>query len=73
MEQIKKVIKGIPILRDVFKSIHYLVFKRSSFTDYWINKYVRDVECTVVQIGSNDGFTADPILVGIFYVYKKKL
>ena len=61
MKQIKKVIKGLPILRDVLKSIHRLVFKRSSFTDFWINKYVHDGECTVVQVGSNDGFTADPI------------
>ena len=62
MKSIKKVIKNVPIVGSLAKSVYRLI-KPVDLNDlsYWIDRYLPNKEITVVQIGSNDGVCGDPI------------
>ena len=60
MNKYKRFIKQIPILGDFSIKFYRILFpnKRISF---WLGKYLPVGEAMIVQIGSNDGKTGDPI------------
>lgn len=62
MESIKNAIKNLPIVGGLAKFVYRLI-KPANINDlsYWINRYLPNKEITVVQIGSNDGISGDPI------------
>jgi FkbM family methyltransferase len=59
--QIKQFIKRIPIVGDLMKSIYKRLKPNKNLPTFWINKYLKDSVLNIVQIGSNDGVTGDPI------------
>lgn len=61
MAKIKQIIKEIPVIGDLAKTIYRILKSDKNTPTFWINKYLKDIELTVVQIGSNDGITGDPI------------
>lgn len=61
MKKLKLVLKRIPVLGYLAKSIHNTLFPKIHIPAYWIDRYVKNSPCDIVQIGSNDGKTGDPI------------
>ncbi len=61
MKKLKQALKRIPILGYLLKSIHTYFFPKIHIPAYWIDRYVKNSPCDIVQIGSNDGMTGDPI------------
>ena len=61
MKKLKQALKRIPILGYLVKSIHSYFFPKIHIPAYWIDRYVKNSPCDIVQIGSNDGMTGDPI------------
>lgn len=60
----KSYIKNIPIVGDLLSKV-YIRIKRKKSTDVYqkkiIDRYLKNIDTEIVQIGSNDGITADPI------------
>lgn len=52
-------IKKIPFADNFLKFILYK--ENSNAVSFWISRYLQEANCSVVQIGSNDGKTGDPI------------
>jgi len=61
MESIKSILKKTPLLGNLAIWIHWKLFPPINSQSYWINKIVKNSDIYVVQIGSNDGKTGDPI------------
>lgn len=62
MKLLEKAIGRIPILNDVLRSI-YRRFRPANkgSVSYWINRYIPNDSIQVIQIGSNDGISGDPL------------
>ncbi len=58
MTKLKSILKKIPVLEYVYKKLKP-VNKRS--IRYWIEKYIPNESLQVIQIGSNDGVSGDPL------------
>ncbi|MDI1322435.1 MAG: FkbM family methyltransferase [Algoriphagus sp.] len=61
MKKLKKALKRIPGVGYLAKSLHNVLFPKIHIPAYWIDRYVKNSSCDIVQIGSNDGRTGDPI------------
>ncbi|MEQ6118840.1 FkbM family methyltransferase [Reichenbachiella sp. MALMAid0571] len=61
MNGLKRVIKQIPVLNDVAMWCYSRFILPQGSSAYWINRLMRDDDLSVVQIGSNDGKTGDPL------------
>jgi FkbM family methyltransferase len=61
MKKLKQALKNIPLIGYLAKSIHNVLFPKIHIPAYWIDRYVKNSSCDIVQIGSNDGRTGDPI------------
>jgi len=61
MSSIKDSIKGLPIIGNLAKSIYQTINPNKNSCSYWLNHYFKNESCTVVQVGSNDGKSGDPI------------
>jgi FkbM family methyltransferase len=59
MSKVKKIIKQVPLVNDLAKWFYFKLFYKG--TTYWIDKYIENINSNIVQIGSNDGKTGDPI------------
>ena len=60
MKSIKEKIKTIPVLGRITMKFYKLLYPNLKL-DYLIQSYLSDEKSTIIQIGSNDGKTGDPI------------
>lgn len=60
MRKLKEKIKKIPILGKLFIELFFFV-KPNRKLGYWIKRYLDSDSSNIVQIGSNDGKTGDPV------------
>jgi len=60
MKNLKQKIKNIPILGEISVKIYRTISPPNTPT-YWIKRYLPVDDAIIVQIGSNDGKTGDPI------------
>jgi len=69
MKKLKQLIKQIPILENLSIKVYrkFLHLNPNEIT-FWLEKYLPVGEAMIVQIGSNDGKTGDPI----FYLLNKR-
>lgn len=58
---IKQTLKRIPFLSDIARRLYLKIKTPINSTTYWIEKISNKSDFNVVQIGSNDGKTGDPI------------
>lgn len=61
MKKLKRALRSIPIVGYLAKSVHNTLFPKVHIPAYWIDRYVKNSPCDIIQIGSNDGMTEDPI------------
>jgi FkbM family methyltransferase len=61
MQKLKRVIEKVPLVNEMVRWVYHRLFPDPTLVTYWIDKYVSNADCNVVQIGSNDGVTGDPI------------
>lgn len=62
MSSLKSKIKNIPILGKTGLSVYRKFIKKNVFNaTYWIGEYIPNEKISVVQIGSNDGVSGDPL------------
>ena len=62
MKSLKALIKNLPVIGNLALSIYRLFKPKKIFSSaYWINKYIPNDRLSVVQIGSNDGISLDPL------------
>ena len=62
MPSLKSKIKNIPILGKASYSVYRKFIKKNVFNAaYWIGEYIPNENLSVVQIGSNDGVSGDPL------------
>lgn len=61
MASIKNLIKSIPLIGNLAKTINQTINPNKNACSYWLNRYFINEPCTIVQIGSNDGKSGDPI------------
>lgn len=61
MASIKNLIKSIPFIGDLSKTIYRTIKPNTNACSYWLNRYFKSESCTIVQIGSNDGKSGDPV------------
>lgn len=61
LSQIKKDFKDIPFFSNFLRVVFRKRSKRKSSISYWVDRYLPNENFIVIQIGSNDGVTGDPI------------
>ena len=59
--KIRQFLKRIPLIGDLTISIYRRLRLNKNSSTFWINKYLKNIDLNIVQIGSNDGDTGDPI------------
>lgn len=60
MKNFKEIVKNIPILGSLSLKIYKQLFPDMKL-DFLIQRYISNENATIIQIGSNDGKTGDPI------------
>lgn len=68
MKKIKRIIKQIPVLGKLGVGFSRLFRPKPKEISFWLEKYLPDGDAMIVQIGSNDGKTGDPI----FHLLEKR-
>ncbi|MFC2167195.1 hypothetical protein ACFLQZ_04445, partial [Acidobacteriota bacterium] len=61
MELLEKILKKIPFIKTLARRLLWKYITSKSSPSYWINKIAKNSDLHIVQIGSNDGMTNDPI------------
>ncbi len=61
MKKIKRLVKQTPIIGKLGVSVYRLFRPKPKDISFWLAKYLPVDEAMIVQIGSNDGKTGDPI------------
>ncbi|MEO5891401.1 MAG: FkbM family methyltransferase [Ferruginibacter sp.] len=70
MDEIKRIVKSIPIIGNLAGRLYRKPkILAADSPVYWINKCAKNIDLNIVQIGSNDGKTGDPL---IDLIYKNK-
>lgn len=64
----KKLIKKIPVIGHFAKWVNFIIFSNPELPAHWIDKYIKNSASDIIQIGSNDGITSDPV----FHIVMKK-
>ncbi|MBO0930069.1 FkbM family methyltransferase [Fibrella aquatilis] len=57
----KPLVKSLSQLGDLIQSVYRRLVPDKESPTFWINKYLANTSLTIVQIGSNDGVSGDPI------------
>lgn len=58
--KIRQKIKNTPVLGELFIKLYFLIYPNKKL-GYWIHRYLKNDAAMLVQIGSNDGQSGDPI------------
>ena len=61
MSSLKNLLKRLPLIGDLILSIYRTIKPYKDGSAYWLKRYVGNKSLTIVQIGSNDGISGDPI------------
>lgn len=62
MQSLKNTVKNIPLIGHLAQAAYRLINPPSNYsTDHWIKQYIPNENLTIVQIGSNDGVSGDPL------------
>ncbi|WP_242094289.1 FkbM family methyltransferase [Aestuariivivens sediminicola] len=61
MKKISKYLKGIPYLYNLLRFFYKKIYPDKNNVSYWIKKYIPNRDIQVLQIGSNDGVSGDPL------------
>ncbi len=59
--KVTQYVKALPIVGVMVKSIYSVLMPKKSYPTFWINRYLKNTPLSIVQIGSNDGVSGDPI------------
>ncbi len=59
--KLKQFIKRIPIIGALIRLMYRKWIGYKNFPTFWVNKHLKNTDLNIVQIGSNDGVTGDPI------------
>tara|TARA_B110000902_G_scaffold61992_1_gene73254 strand:- start:186 stop:968 length:783 start_codon:yes stop_codon:yes gene_type:complete len=60
MNELKQKLMNIPVIGSLSIKL-YEKFFRNNIPSTWVEKYLNNSDVTIIQIGSNDGKTGDPI------------
>ncbi len=61
MKKLKNTLKKIPILNKALRHVYQKINPNKNTTNYWLQKICANRPIQVLQIGSNDGISGDPL------------
>jgi FkbM family methyltransferase len=67
MKKLKQTLRAVPLLGGLAKQVYRGIIPDVGNPSFWIDKYLKNRNLSIVQIGSNDGISGDPI----FHLIKK--